>query len=281
VLSTGTAGNSYSNTCLIKAFEIIKKNYAPGSEILSYTGLPGIISSLVECENNKMLYYSLPNFMHEMVHFAGFKIMGIGINRIKVEITDMAKIYSARSYNNLHDEGFFISGNRQIIIRGIRLPQRKIIYNHIPAHFLDNPNFRIYLTGKEAESGYLTLLDELNSYTHELQLVTALYPKTIPPGKTTIQKDNIAAIQFMILAYLYHVRKRMPRTYSLMKKNKNILYLTKHFYIKAEKAIAAVENESKFKKIRFAWPAVYRAVKNNRIEFIKFISSKQLLQINQ
>lgn len=254
--------------CLDRAKKTITKAYPAAGDILNFTGIEPVFQPLVDCENDFM--FKLPNFFHEMVHYAGFKTLGIGVERIKVEVTDVGRIFSTRTDTDVNDEGFFISAKEKIVVKRFVSPPRKIVLAKLPETCRENPNFEMYLQGDEAESGYLSLLDELNAYTHELRLVMALYPQTFPPGKRTIQKDNVLAFQLMIAMYLGELRVAFPSVYKHMKSNADVVKLTKLFWANADAALKAAQDEKRYSKIRVTWPCVRGEIDRYKAELEKF-----------
>jgi hypothetical protein len=269
VLITMVLNSSLSaQECLEKARAAITKAYPAGGEILKFTGVDPVFAPFVDCEEG--FAYKLPNFLHEMVHFAGFKILGFGMNRIKVETSDVSRVFSARTEADLNDEGFFLSAKEKIEVRKFVSPPRKIIFGKLPETCRENPNFELYLSGDEAESGFLSLLDELNAYTHELRLVAALYPQTFPPGKRTVQKDNVLAFQLMVALYLAELRVAFPSVYKQAKTNVQVVKLTKQFWANGQAALNAVQDEKKYSKIRVTWPCVRGEIEKYKAEIEKF-----------
>lgn len=207
--------------------------------------------------------------MHEMLRFAGFKTLGLGPDRMRVEASDAPRIYSVRADADLNDEGFFISAKEKIEVRKFVSPPRKIVFRRVADTCRENPNFEIFLTGDEAENGFLSLLGELHAYTHELKLVTALYPQTFPPGKRTVQKDFVLSAQLMVALYLAELRVAFPSVYKQVKANNQVVQLTKKIWLHAEAALKAVQDEAKYSKLRVTWPCVSAEIEKNKVEIEK------------
>lgn len=256
--------------CLQTAVLQIRENYPASAELLAFTGAPAFLSGLIDCGNGHPPESLLPNLYHELVHYSGFKLLGLGADRIRVEKTDIARISSARTEDDLDDEGFFLGAKKKLTIRGLQTPDRRELFGRITAELRQNPNFEIYLGGEE-DGGLLTLIDELHAYTEELKYATAVYPRSIPPGKRTIQKDNVVAFQYMILFYLQNLRQKHPDSYSSVKNNADLKMLLQSVFDDSEQALHAVRDETKFPKLRYAWPRVKQHASRLKEELMRFI----------
>jgi len=257
------------SACQARARGIIKKAYAPGHDVLRFTASPRFLDKLITCRSQRMFWIRLPNYLHEMVHYSGFKLLGYGPRDIRVRLGHQsAQIGTRRTNKTMHDQAFFLGARSKVVLRGLKLPGRSIVVPLVPKAAWRNSAFGFYLrSGGSAGSGFLSLLDELNAYTTELGLVTALYPRTVPARSRVLSMDNVLALQSMVVLYLKAARTRYPAAHAKMRRNSTLVALTKRFFDAADRALAAA-TKKRYPNIQPLWPRVRRVVAANRNELV-------------
>ena len=186
-----SSGN-WKNTLLT----LLDRRYDPGYYILTHVQDQSQLPYFVQTGNWENFVLSASTAVHEMNHLYGWEL------------------------GAWSQYGYFLCEKKTIKVPPVQTPPRSVVYALIPASVMPwvKQYADIYLTGDMGQQDLLTLLDELNAYTHSLYCDYQLTDQ-FPWGIAISSRDGLATFMLFSELYLKYVRANNAGAYGTIKNN--------------------------------------------------------------
>lgn len=227
--------------------EVLNRRYDAGYDILTSVKDQAQLPNFVNPANWDNFIMSVSTAVHEMDHMYGFEGGGWS------------------------DYFYFVCSSVKVKVPRIQTSPRSVVYPLIPSNVMPwvKTWADLYLTGMMGSQDFLTLLDELNAYTHSLYCDYQLSDQ-FPFGMALSSWDGLGSFMLFVELYLKAVRTDSPQTYNTIKGNAVLKKAILDIFTRAEDGIYLTDGKKQQLSIHgeAILDAVFATENHQEIEFL-------------